>query len=260
MKKSLKKLLMAACVVLLVIGFVKCDTTPVQAATKRLQGGHSKKTAKTVSKKTDYIVKLKGQQGLWYKFKTPNYSTYFSYNIKNLSVNGRVETYLYTKYDEELGYVSSNNGEDYTNGFEERLKPSTWYYIYVENIFSDASGYFRFSYKLQKDDIANTKGKAKSIKINKSYMNSIDGKCDEDWFKFKPTSSGTYTFCLKGMSDNVNVYGSVYSKYREELDYTYSYNTMNSFSIKLKKNQWYYINVYDNSYNYTPRKYRFSIS
>lgn len=260
MKKNLMKLLMVTCFMFLIIGIVKFDAVSVQASTKKLQGGHSMKTSKNVSKKNEYIIKLKGEQGFWYKFKTPNYSTYFSYNIKNLSIDSSVYMHVYTKYREEVGYECVYKNQSESNGFNERLRPSTWYYIYVENTYNSSMGYYRFSFNLRKDSISNTMNNAKTIKTGKTYTNSIDGKSDEDWFKFKPTYSGMYTFCIKGSSNNCPVYGYVYSKYGEELGYDYSYNSMCSYSVKLKKNKWYYIKISDNYDNSTIRRYRFSIS
>lgn len=193
MKKRVFKFLMIIALIALGVGFVKFDTTNVQAAEKRLQGGGSKSSAKTVSSKNSYIVKVNGEQTMWYKFKTPNYQTYISMYTKNLSTSGWLYVSLYSKYDEKMAesnYLYSNSY--WYKGYDEPLKKNTWYYIVLRNC--SGSGNVKFSFEMNKDTVADTMSYAHSIKMKKSYVSSIDGNCDEDWFKFKPSKSGNYKF------------------------------------------------------------------
>lgn len=265
MRKNFFKLLIAAFVVMISLCFINTDN--VQAATKRLQGGRSMKSAKTVSKNNIYVVKLKGSQQLWYKFKTPKYSTYLSCYAKNLSNTGHFRVRIYSKDEEQL--LNSDimwKNYDVHEYCEYRLKSNTWYYIKVTNdkeddIYSSGTGNVKFSFALNKDAVPNTMKRAKAVKIKRGYGSSIDGKNDTDWFKFKPKKSGTYTFNLKYISGEGRIEGRIYSKYEEELGcaevYPY-YSKNDSFSVRLKKNQWYYIEIKD-SYKRTG-KYRFSIT
>lgn len=237
---------------------VKYDTTTVQAAEKRLQGGRSKSSAKSISLNNNYIVRVRGEQTMWYKFKTPKYQTYASLYAKNLSSEGCFTASLYSKYDENMveTYRLSKNEYELL-GHDSPMKKNTWYYIKLENYYG--SGNVKFSLKINKDTVADTMSHAHKIKIQKSYISSIDGYGDTDWYKFKPSKSGNYTFNLRNMSNESSVYGYVVSKYEEELGYCYVYKgSSDSFSVKLRKNQWYYIRV-DSGYKWGG-KYRFSIT
>lgn len=259
MKERILKFLMVIAVIAMGVCFVKFDTMNVQAAEKRLQGGRSRSSAKSVSSKNNYIVKVNGDdQTMWYKFKTPNYQTYASLYAKNLSTSGSFSISLYSKYNEELLYDNYiyKNGYSY-KGYEYPMKKNTWYYIVLKNNYG--SGNVKFSLELNKDSIADTMSHAHGIKIKKKYISSIDGDSDEDWFKFKPSKSGTYTFNLRNLSNDGWIYGYVVTKYEEELDYCSAYKgSSGSFSVKLKKNQWYYIKIKSGSY--WGGKYRISIT
>lgn len=262
MRKKIFKLFMAAFVLMISLSFINTDN--VQAATKRLQGGRSMKSAKTVSKNNTYVVKLKGSQQLWYKFKTPKYSTYLSCYAKNLSNTGSFKLRMYSKDEEKiLNSDSMSKNRDVYGHCVHRLKKNTWYYIKVTNDKS-GTGNVKFSFVLNKDSAPDTMKGAKTVKIEKEYESSIDGKNDIDWFKFKTKKSGTYTFNLKRISGE-NIRGVIYSEYEEKLGSIglgYWDKKEGSFSVKLIKNQWYYIRICNTSH-YSKKitsEYRFSIT
>lgn len=259
MKKNIFKVLVLVALITMGVCIVKYDTTTVQAAEKRLQGGRSKSSAKSISSNNNYIVRVRGEQTMWYKFKTPKYQTYASLYAKNLSAQGAFSVSIYSKYDEEM--MKSNNlykNADELAGYDSPLKKNTWYYIKLEYYYN-STGNVKFSLKINKDTVADTMSHAHKIKIKKSYISSIDGYGDTDWYKFKPSKSGNYTFNLRNMNNESDVYGYVVSKYEEELGYCYAYKgSSDSFSVKLRKNQWYYIRI-DSGYKWGG-KYRFSIT
>lgn len=257
--KTLKKVLTVACFLLLIVGIVKCDTMSVQASTKKLQGGKNMKTAKTVSKNTNYIVKFKGYQTYWYKFKTSKHPTYISYEIKNMSVDSYAHMYFYSKELEGIAYEIIAKGDSETSqDYQYRLAPNTTYYISLStSTYNKSTGNCKFSFKLNEDSDSDFVSDAKSIKMKKSYKGSIDGKDDVDCFKFKPSKSGTYKLKVQKLSGE-DVYAKIITKYAIEIGHGYSYSTPYTFEVKLNKNQWYYIKI--NGLSSKISKYKLSIS
>lgn len=268
MRKRALKLIMASFAVIVLLACLKADTTTVQAATKRISGGSSMKKAKKVSKGNAYIVKGKDERSFWYKFKTPNYSTYFSYYAKNLGddKNSEYEFFLYSKDERQLlrTYTLHENEED-EDSYSVPLKKNTWYYIKLN--FWTGDGNLKFYFGLNRDDVPNSMKKAHTIKCDKKYINSIDVKYDVDWFKFKPKKSGTYTFTLDNIGSHYCMNGAVVSKSGKELESSlWIYRTSSgpagcghdSFTVELKKNRYYYIKIASQSPG-RAGKYKFSI-
>ena len=244
--------------VLLMAVIMMVSTVPaskVEAAT--VKGGNSIRNATYVAKyNKTYVTRFTADnQTKWFKFKTKNFDGFYTLYGKNVSMTG-VRICLCDVDEEELfGSDCIDLNHEYSNNI--KLKKNTMYYIKI--VGYTGKGNCKFKISARKDLIKDTKNKAKQVKLNKKVVSSCDGKSDKDWFKFKPTKSGDYTFSCKNLNTQEGLRAFFTDRYDEEFgasDCIYKNGTY-SISVHLKKGKWYYIRIeaYDGVGNY-----RFKIS
>lgn len=214
--------------------------TNVNAAT--LNGGSVKKNAVTISKlATTYSTKFtKSQKRKWYKFKTKNYHAGYRVTVKNVSLEEMWIT-LYDSSGNEIDYNSYWKGKSFD--VMHKLKKNKWYYLEIENTCSTA-GTVSFSVSVRKDAIRDCKANAKALLRNQTFRSSLEGEGDYDYFKFKPSATGYYTFDffnIGGYSKDILITDSK----NNDLDYDFFVRANKHFKSKRKliKGRWYYIKI-----------------
>ena len=230
----------------------------VEAAT--VKGGNSIRNATYVAKynKTYATRFTADNQTKWFKFKTKNFDGFYTVYGKNVNMSG-FRICLCDGDEEELfgSDALSPNGV-YVNNI--KLKKNTMYYIKLTGY--TGKGNCKFKISARKDLVKDTKSKAKQVKANKKIVSSCDGNYDIDWFKFKPTKSGDYTFTCKNLNVQVGFVAYFTDRYDEELGASscISKNDTYSVTVHLKKGKWYYIRIEGYNYNYDSLgNYRFNI-
>lgn len=213
---------------------------PVNAAT--LNGSSVKRNAVTIPKfATTYTTSFsKTQKGKWYKFKAQDYYAGYRVIVKNVSLSKEILVYLYDSSGNIVDWNPYSHGKSFDEMY--KLKKNKWYYLEIENTYSVA-GTVSFSVSVRKDYIRDSKAYAKVLTKNQTYRSSLDGYNDVDYFKFKPTSTGDYTFVFnneRGKTKEITVdyYGGDFWSY-----HTVRVGVIDKDRERLVKGRWYYIMI-----------------
>lgn len=217
--------------------------TPAEASTTILKGGTGIKTAKSVpwsSTKTFVTRMTTSRKHYWFKFKTCSDSRFYTISIKNCSKPGYVDYYLTDSYKDTLKHDYLWNGD--SRNISIKLKASKYYYLHLVNYSGNGPGNVKFSIKSRKDSVGDTLGSAKAIAVSKTYGGTLDGSGDVDYFKFKPASSGSYSFVVKNCNYQGNMDIKVMDRYEDSLgSRTYYKGDGGTITVKLTKGNWYYV-------------------
>lgn len=190
---------------------------------------------------TTYSTKfIKTQKRKWYKFKAKDYYAGYRVIVKNVSLEEMWVT-LYDSTGNEIDYNSYWKGKSFDVMY--KLKKNKWYYLEIENTCSTA-GTVSFSVSVRKDFIRDSKAYAKALTRNQTYKSSLEGQGDYDYFKFKPSATGYYTFDffnIGGYSKDIIITDSK----GDELDYDFFVRADRHYKSKQKliRGRWYYIQV-----------------
>lgn len=239
----LKRLLSIHIIVLLVIASVM--VTPVQASTITTNGGTVIGSAKTLSwsAKNTFVTRMtSSRKHYWFKFKTCSSSHFYTITIKNCNKPGYVDYYLTDRNNDSIKHAYLWNGE--SREINIKLKNSRYYYLHLVNYSGSGPGNVKFSIKCRRDALGDTLGSAKTIALNKTYAGTLDGDGDVDFVKFKPTNSGSYKFEVKNCNYSGNMNFKVMDRYEDSLgSRTYYKGSGGTISVKLSKNEWYYVKI-----------------
>lgn len=156
-------------------------------------------------------VAAPGEQD-WLKFTTNNTTAYYHLYIANTSAPYKLK---YTLMDASGKKICGDNL--YVSRKALKLAKNKTYYIKVEGADAvRAYGYYTLSVKRSADGAGNSKGKAKTVKVNKAYNANIDYGNDVDWYKFKTGSYTSFKLDIAHNTYNKSGYrtGATYTLYK----------------------------------------------
>ena len=175
-----------------------------------LSGATNMASAKEVSLDKMYASTLKGDQTLYFKFKTPKQKGYFDIYAMNINI----PTHPWSSSDQVRFTVTDRLGEEFlrfdntVNDFRSQnmsLKPSSEYYIVVHNYYGgeekETPGNFKFKISYTADKGGDTKSDATKIKLVTKVSGTLDGDKDIDCYKFTTDKYKKYTLSMT----NINI-------------------------------------------------------
>ncbi len=254
MKGIWKKLILVLCAVL-IMGTL---STPVLAGDASVTGGASRAAAKAICKNKNYVTTIRSSQTYSiFKFKTYSYRAHYEMRLYNVSVARPINVYLRGTDGVDAGTASGTKnlvkGDDCcVHTAKKSLKASSWYYIIIKNS-NRRAGRIRFRVNVAKDLEGNTMSVAKRVTVSKNYYGTHTFPLDQDYFAFKPATSGNYRVVVKNTSDECWIRSSVMNgsgSILKKKDY-YSPGKYMSVVVSLLKTRTYYIHVQSGNEEWT---------
>ena len=130
----------------------------------------------------------------WYKFVVPADATYSFYSQGSVDTYGEVFTSMRSDYDSQgVLYSNDDSGEGLNFLITQYLHEGDTLYIRIRGYNSTSVGESTFGVRI--DGVEVTNGRS-------GYINTLSSG-DEQWFSFKPPSSGNYAICTAGYVDTV---------------------------------------------------------
>ncbi|MBQ3060930.1 MAG: hypothetical protein IJD02_00645 [Lachnospiraceae bacterium] len=231
-----------------------------------ISGGYSKGNATSIAFDTDYVTSvngLSGDEALWFTFTTPAQKGIFNIYEKDISNS---EPLIVDILDSINDIQSSDRfADNYDDGYNITLSPSTTYYIKLtnEDYYEENSGNIKFCINYHYDFGGDNLTSANSISCESTYNAIASGTIDEDWFVFNTGNFSEYLISVSNISDSGNgceiehsIEIELYNEIEEELLYKslYEGNSCNS-SISLQKNKNYYLRIYHENDDYYDHDY-----
>ncbi len=207
-----------------------------------------------LNKKVSYNLEA-GNDLDYFKFKTSTSDSFYNIELSNSGVTESIRLYLYTEDDLTTGIASIKSEIANANSIVQKLQPNHTYYLIVQRSYDwdYPTGTYKINIKEIKDDAPDSFKKSKSLSLDKKSTFKINVIGDIDYFKFKPSKSGTYNITFA----NQNCDGNIDAVIFYDDDVTQSIGviqskkaTKNTTSYKLKANHIYYISV-NQSYQYS---------
>lgn len=197
----------------------------------------------------DYVATIDSEdtEYLYFAFDVPQGSnSFYTVTYKNLSVEGDTEYTIETAVGEVLysdRYVYKS--ESYTKN--RKFEPGR-YILKVYN-YKKKTGNIKVSVARRDDKVGDDMAHAQAIKLGTSITGSLDGYCDNDYYRFEAPANGTYEFYGKNLTMSTDCRFVVYSSSEEQMyEEKYMYkNEDGSCAIKCAKGDVYYLQY---SYNY----------
>lgn len=264
----MKKFLKTVSILLTIAIMTTFAVIPGSALATEITAGNTKETATNIPQYgVEYVSSLsKAEEVDWFKFNTLSEDAYYSVELKNYSlpgyensgeINGDYAPNIYL-YDANMQVIDNGNNKVILNN---KLENNAVYYIkiYMGHYKDSSTGNYEISLNYKFDTAENEMENAKSISVNNTHIDSLDGTGDIDWFKFKSTSSGEYEITLKnydlsGYDSNKEINGDyapniyVYDAYSQQLAHK---NNNITFTVELEANTTYYIKVQMGGYKTT---------
>ena len=262
MKKFLK-IVSFFMVVVIISSF--CAVSASAVATPLDAGSSKDKAANIPSFGTEYVSELSKVGEIdWFKFTTLSEDAYYTVSFKLYSLpTGSSYNYgpNFTLYDMYLQEIDT----DYrSTSFNYKLEPNCTYYIKINGAKNyNGTGTYEVKVDYVYDAEENYKDGATKINLNQSYIKSLDGFTDEDWFKFTAQKSGEYVinFTLNslptGTSSGFATNCSVYDEYLKTLATGYNSRT---FTLNLEAGQTYYIRVFNSEFHNCTGTYEIKVN
>lgn len=191
----------------------------------------------------DYVANIESgtMEDLYFMFDVPqNAQTFYTITYKNLSVNGCTSFAIESTAGEVIkskGYLRSSDSYVYNRKLE-----AGRYILRVHN-GDGKTGNVKVNVAGRKDKIGDDQANATAIKAGTAVAGSLDGRDDNDYYKFVAPAKGTYEFYGKNLSINEWGYFGVYSSSEEQI-YKCGYmnkNNEGSCAIKCQKGDVYYL-------------------
>lgn len=217
-----------------------------------------------LNKKVPYNLDAKNDMD-YFKFKTSSSDSFYNIELSNSEATDSIGMFLYTEADLTAGISNITANVAQSNSIVQKLMPNRTYYLIVQSPSNwyTPTGTYKINIKEIKDDAPDSFKKSKTLSLNKknSYKINVDG--DIDYFKFKPSNSGTYNITFT----NKNCDGYIDAVIFNEDDVTQNIGliqstkaTKNTSSYKLKANHTYYIAVNErHQYGYVSGEYSLTI-
>lgn len=195
----------------------------------------------------DYVAKIDSgdTEYLYFAFDVTNSNSFYTVTYMNLSVEGRTEYTLETAVGEVL---YQNNFVNKSVSCKKNRKFEQGRYILKVHNYDKKTGNIKVNVASSVDKVGDDMAHAQAIKLGASVTGSLDGYCDNDYYKFVAPAKGTYEFYGKNLSIDDWCYFAVYSSSEERM---YDANCMHknddaSCAIKCAKGDVYYL-----QYSYT---------
>lgn len=192
----------------------------------------------------DYVAHIDSTETeyLYFAFDVPQSGdTYYTINYKNYSVNGYTTFYIESLAGEVL--YESSHYMDSSDSCTYNRKLDAGRYILVVHNRQGKTGNVKVNVASLKDKVGDNQANATAIQVGKAVTGSLDGYCDNDYYKFVAPAKGTYEFYGKNLSIGEDGYFAVYSS-SEEMMYESRYmykNKEGSCAIKCEKGDVYYL-------------------
>ena len=196
----------------------------------------------------------------WFKFTTTGSNSFYRINLKNVNIdcwNGCIIKVYDGNDVEQDSFRQGNNSAGYK---DIKIIVKGTYYIKIYPYDSSATGKYQITVSEIKDDAQDTKDKASTINLNKTYTRQIHAQRDVDWYKFVATGTVKHRIKLQNVNLDSACYVKLYDSDDVLLQTEYAYNNSYvNFDIKLKRNKTYYLEVYSSNSDKTG-KYKLTVS
>lgn len=239
----------SVCVMLALVIAFSASAMSASALATQLEAGSSMATAANIPQfDTAYVSTLsKAEEVDWFKFTTVSDDAYYSVKLVNYSLpdGGPYYSPNIFLYDANMQQIDSGHNNVVLNN---KLENNATYYIKVHMGQNEkkATGNFEISVSYKYDAVPNESENAKMIKVNETYVCSLDGTADVDWFKFTTVSNDAYysvelanlSLGGSGAYYSPNIY--LYDANMQQINSGYNNVVLNN---KLENNATYYIKV-----------------
>lgn len=143
----------------------------------------------------DYVAKIDSgdTEYLYFSFEVTNANSFYTVTYKNLSVEGRTEYTLETTAGEVL---YQNNFVNKSDAYIRIRKFEQGQYILKVHNYDKKTGNIKVNVASRADKAGDDMEQAQAIKLGTPVAGTLDGYCDNDYYKFVAPAKGTYEFYL----------------------------------------------------------------